>query len=112
MDSHHLHHLSARRRVHQKLESYPSENPKIKFLDKLLLVIAVIGPLVTIPQIIEIFETQDASNLSPLTWGMYCVFNILWFIYGIVHKEKPIMITYALWFLVNGIIFSSIFIFR
>jgi len=111
MDSHHLHHFNIRKRVHKNLEQYPSINPKIKLLDDILLVVAFIGPLVTIPQIIQIFETKDVAGFSPITWGLYCVFNILWLLYGIVHKEKPIIITYILWFIMNGIVFASIFVF-
>jgi uncharacterized protein with PQ loop repeat len=111
MDSHHLHHLHARKRVHQNLEQYPSANPRIKLLDDILLVVAVIGPLVTIPQIVQVFTTQDVRGLSSITWGLYALFNILWLIYGIVHKEKPLIITYALWLLMNTTMFVSIFIF-
>jgi len=111
MDSHHLHHLHKRAQAHKDIEQFPSINPKIKFLDDILLVVAVIGPLVTIPQIIQIFTTQDVRGLSPITWGMYALFNILWLIYGVVHKEKPLIITYTLWFFMNSTIFASIFIF-
>lgn len=111
MDSHHLHHLYKRKRTSQNLEQYPSTNPRIKLLDDILLVVAVIGPLVTIPQIVQIFTTQDVRGFSPITWGLYAFFNILWLIYGIVHREKPLIVTYALWFLMNSTVFVSIFIF-
>jgi uncharacterized protein with PQ loop repeat len=111
MDSHHLHHVHLRKKAARQLEQYPSEKTLIKWLDTILLAVAVIGPLVTIPQVVQIFRTRDVANLSPITWGLYCVFNILWIVYGFVHKERPIIITYILWFFANGIIFASIFIF-
>lgn len=105
------HHIHLRKRKTRELEIFPSPRRLVRWLDNILLVVAVIGPLVTIPQIMEIFKTRDVANLSPITWGSYACFNLFWILYGVVHKEKPILITYILWFFANGAVFASIFIF-
>ena len=106
-----FHHIHKRKQATKPLESYPSQRAIVRLLDKALMIIAVVGPLVTIPQIVQIFQTKDTSNLSPITWGLYTFFNLFWLAYGVIHKEKPIIITYILWFVANGIVFASIFIF-
>ena len=97
-----LHHIHKRKRnANSFLEEYPSKRFWIRFLDKFLLFVATVSPFMTLPQIIRIFSTQSASDLSLFSWGMYTFFNIPWIIYGFVHKDKPIIIAYILWFLMN-----------
>ena len=99
-----IHQLHKRKRIHQKLEKYPHPNPWVKFLDNLLLVIAVIGPFSNLPQIIKIFAFKSSQGVSTLTFSLFLFFNIIWFTYGVVHKEKPLIIAFALWFVTNSII--------
>ncbi len=106
-----LHHLHKRKRVHEKLEKYPHPNKGVRFLDNLLLVVAVIGPMANIPQIIKIFVLKSSAGVSTLTFTFFVIFNIPWIIYGIVHKEKPIVIAYLLWLITNLIVVVGTFIY-
>ena len=106
-----LHHLHKRKRVHIKLERYPHPNKWIRFLDNFLLVVAVIGPMANIPQIIKIFTLKTSIRVSTLTFTFMTIFNIPWIIYGIVHKEKPIVIAYVLWLITNLIVVAGTFIY-
>lgn len=102
MNSSGLHHIHRRKRLFDlHLEEYPSKKFWIRFLDKLLLVVAAVSPFMTLPQIIQIFANKSAGDLSLFSWGMYTFFNIPWMIYGFVHKDKPIIIAYILWFIMN-----------
>ncbi len=98
---HAIHHIYKRKRYHDKLLQYPHPNKWIRFLDNFLVVIAVIGPLLTLPQIYKILTQKTAEGISLLTWGCYAFFNIPWLIYGVVHREKPIIVAYVGWFIVN-----------
>ena len=93
------HHINKRKRIHLKKEKYPHPNKWVRWLDNFLLVIAVLGPLVTLPQIIRIFLYKNADGLSIITWGFFALGSIPWVAYGIVHKEKPIVVSYSLWFI-------------
>ena len=95
------HHLHKRKRVHEKLEKFPHPHKGIKFLDEFLLLIAAISPLSTVPQIIKIYSTKNAIGVSKLTFSFFAFFDIPWIIYGVVHKEKPIIIAYSLWLVAN-----------
>ena len=90
--------------MHHKLEIYPHPNNWIKFLDRFLLIVAVIGPLMSLPQLLKIYLGQNATGISVLSFGLYAFFNVPWVIYGVVHKEKPIVIAYSLWFVSNILI--------
>jgi hypothetical protein len=35
----------------------------------------------------------------------------LWFTYGLVHREKPIIIMYSLWFISNSLIFIGVLLY-
>lgn len=98
-----IHHIHKRKRA-TKFEPYPHKHPWIRFLDKLLVVIAVIGPLMTFPQILKIYIEKQAIGVSVLSWSLFTLFNIPWIIYGFVHKEKPIVIAYFGWFITNVLV--------
>ena len=97
LDSSGLGHLHFRKRVHSKKEKYPSPYKKIRMLDKVIYVAGIVGPLMMIPQIIKIFITKDAEGVSLLSYAAFVILSFVWFSYGVVHKEKPIIITHILW---------------
>ena len=94
-------HLHKRKRVHQKLEKYPHPDKFKRYLDKTLLAVAIIGPIMSLPQIIKIYTLKNAASISTISFSAFAFFNILWLTYGIVHKEKPIIIAYILWLISN-----------
>ena len=93
-----LHHYHLRKRIKEN-------RPTGRFagiLDHAIYVVGVIGPLMTIPQILQIWGHHSASGVSPVTWGSFVITNCFWLSYGIVHREKPIILTYCLWIVMNG----------
>ena len=105
-----LHHLHKRKRIHKKHEPYPHPKKWVRWLDRILLVIAIIGPMANIPQIMKIYLENNISGLSLLTWTFYIFITIPWLFYGIIHREKPIIIANILWLATNIIIVAGIFI--
>jgi len=99
------------RQTYKKLEEYPHENKWVRYLDRFLIVIAVLGPLIALPQIFQIYIFKSAAGVSALSWGLYALFNVPWFIYGVVHKDKPITITYFLSFIANLTVFVGALIY-
>jgi len=88
-------------KLQKDLEKFPHPHVKIRALDNMLLVIAVIGPLVNLPQVIKIFSLKTAAGVSAITFSLFALFDIPWIAYGVVHKEKPIIISYTLWLITN-----------
>ena len=108
-----IHHISKRKRgLKDFIHKFPAESRFVRLFDKLMLFIAVINPLVTLPQAIKIYSTQNASGLSVFSWAGYTLFAIPWLIYGIIHKEKPLIIAYILVFLLNLSVLVGILMYR
>lgn len=71
----------------------------------------ILGPLFTIDQVEKVWIQQDVSGVSLITWSANCLFSIVWVIYGIAHKERAIIITNALWVLLNGLVALGAFLY-
>lgn len=85
----------------------PKLKPKQKqksFVDKLIIFVAVLEPLCTLPQAIEIFRSRDASGISILTWVGFNVLTTIWIWYAIVHKEKIVLIYQSLFFIFDSLL--------
>ena len=91
MDGHH--HLSLRKRMHERLEPYPHPDAFKRFLDKIMMGVALIGPLATLPQVYQVFMTQDTKGLSLVTWTVWVLLSCVWLVYGLLHKEMPIVLS-------------------
>ena len=103
-----LHHIHTRKRIHEKKETYPSRNKQIKFLDNFLMIAALLSPLAYFPQIFKIFFEKTAAGVSLTTFSIFAIFSIPWIFYGVVHKERPIIVMYVLFFLMHLVIIFGI----
>ncbi len=107
-----LHHHSIRKRVHVRHEPYPHPDRRKRIVDALVYVAGILGPLMAIPQLMDIFIGKNVAGLSLLTWSLWAFLNIFWILYGILHKERPIIITYIMWLVVNLAIVIGILLYR
>ena len=69
-----------------------------------MLVVAVVEPLLTLPQALIIFKNHDASDISLLTWIGFNCFAIIWIIYAIKHKEKIVLIYQSMFFILDTMV--------
>ena len=79
-------------------------------LDSLIYPVAILSPIMTIPQISEIWLTKSAK-LSLVTWGSYAIVSGFWLIYGINHKEKPIIVGNSLSIITYSLVVIGILLF-
>ncbi|MDP1707227.1 MAG: SemiSWEET family transporter [bacterium] len=106
-----FHHLRSRALVTQGLEPFPAQSFWKRFLDHLMYVVSVLAPFALLPQIISIYANGDKQGVSVLTWSLLTVFNMLWTIYGVVHKDKLIIIAHTLFTILNGSIVVGVLIY-
>src|SRR3989344_1566954 len=99
-----LHHLNKRKRIHEKHEVYPHPNWSIRMLDRFIYIVGILGPMTAIPQILLIFGEQQAQGVSALSWTLSTCSSLTWFIYSVVHREKPLIISSGLWVIMQSII--------
>lgn len=46
-----------------------------------------------VPQIVDLFVLKDAGSLSLATWSTLVGLNVLWTAYGLIHGDKPIIVS-------------------
>ncbi len=104
-------HQNIRKRISQKFESYPHPEKLKNIVDKVVYATALIIPIVTIPQAYQIFILKNSTGVSAFSWICYALANIVWTIYGIIHDEKPIIISNVANFVINVIVVIETFIY-
>lgn len=104
MHSRGYHHYSKRKHIHLKKQHYPSKDPFKRFLDNAVYIIIIIGILFTLPQVLKIWIGKDATGVSAISWAAYAFTSTYWLIYGIAHKEKPIIVNSAIWIALDMLI--------
>lgn len=96
-----LHHLQKRKRVYKKLEPYPHPDLTKKIVDKLVYAVGIMVPGVTFIQAWKIWSEKNGDGISLIAWGGYIIGNVIWILYGMIHKERPIILMYILLILTN-----------
>lgn len=103
-----LHHFHLRKRIHLENQPYPHPDKWKNFLDRIIYVVGISGPIMTIPQLYKIWIEQNANGVSFISWTSYLVTSIFWLMYGLTHKEKPIIVTNICWVIINTLIIIGI----
>jgi|TARA_B100002003_G_scaffold31051_2_gene26165 uncharacterized protein with PQ loop repeat len=79
----------------------PSKAPHKRMIDQIIYLFAFTVPLVTLEQIWKIWVEKSASGVGLITWIVFTINAVVWLAYGIVHKEKPLIISSVLWIIVD-----------
>ncbi|HSX34700.1 MAG TPA: hypothetical protein VLF62_03605 [Candidatus Saccharimonadales bacterium] len=82
-------------------------SPERKFINKIIIPVAIIQPLGTIPQIIAVFGHHDGSSLSISSWLLYLVFDILWLWYGFSEKQKAVIASAITFTIMEGAVLTG-----
>jgi len=106
-----LHHLHKRKRIFKKLERYPPPNKFVRFVDDFIYIVAIIIPLMTIPQVLKIWISRSAENVSLITWSAFLLSAVSWLFYSIIHKDKPLIINSVLWIILELFVIIGILIY-
>ena len=77
-------------------------------LDKVMVVVAIVGPLATLPQVFQVFSTRDVEGLSMTTWLAWVLLSVIWALYGLVHKEMPIVVSNIIYVILQGAVVLAI----
>ncbi|HVM73642.1 MAG TPA: hypothetical protein VMU13_02050 [Candidatus Paceibacterota bacterium] len=108
------HHLHGRKRIRKTktLEPYPSSKHLVRLLDRVAIVAGILGPVMTLPQIWQIYHFHDAQGVSLISWVAYGFLDMPFVLYGFVHKDRLIQITYILWCTANLAVATGAIIYR
>lgn len=104
-------HLSKRRK--KRLSGLPTRASIVKdAFDILMYPVAIAAPLALLPQVLQVYRTQDASPLALPTWLMLGLLNLVWLLYGWVHQERPIILTNLMLAILNFAVVVAIVLYR
>ncbi len=106
-----LHHAHLRKQLYKKIEGAPNRDSLKRFLDKVMVGIALIGPVATIPQVYQLYHTKDAQGLSLETWLIWTVLSAVWGVYGYLHRETPIVLSNIIYVILQGMVVVGIFLY-
>ena len=83
-----------------------------KRIELFALIAGIVQPLITLPQILQIYLHHSAADVSLLTWLGYLFFGVTFLVYGAVFKLKPIFYGQIIWVTMQAITVVGIFIYR
>jgi MtN3 and saliva related transmembrane protein len=106
-----LHHLFQRVNSIEKAEFEENEGLK-SFINRFIYFVGGFGVAVIIPQVTRIWFSKDVDGVSLTTWGGFLIASAFWLIYGLVHREKPIIYTNALVCILDFLIVLGILLHR
>ena len=98
------HHIHKRKRIHLKKQTYPHPDKYIHILDDTCLIFAFIMPLTTIPQVYNIYWLKQVEGVSLVMWVAYTIGVVPFLLYGLAHKEKPLIVSNSLWLIMQTVI--------
>jgi MtN3 and saliva related transmembrane protein len=73
----------------------PAKVRWLRMFEPLMLVVGIVQPLATSPQISKLYWThsQHASGQSLTTWSIYAVATLLWVIYGVLNRKLAVYVS-------------------
>ena len=84
---------------------------KHSFVDSWIYPISLVSPVMTIPQLMDIWIGKKVAGVSLVTWETYTVVGFFWLLYGIYHKEKPIIITNVIFIVLDACIVLGVLLY-
>lgn len=85
-------------------------NDKV-FFDYIVYFFTVATPLFELPQAYQIYTNNSAADVSLLTWSFFLIDNFVWIIYALKRRVLPLLITTALYLLIETFIVIGIIIY-
>lgn len=70
--------------------------------------IALMGPIMALPQLQEVLIKRHVSGVSIVTWGSFAILSIFWIGFAYAHKEKPLLMNATANLIVNSLIVIGI----
>jgi len=107
-----LQHHQQRKEAEKQGQIVAEQNKFSLFIDKIIYPVGLLGPVMTLPQLFEVWIHKSAGELSLITWGGWLILSFVWLTYGIIHKEKPIIISNILWITIEFGITLAIIIYN
>jgi uncharacterized protein with PQ loop repeat len=91
-------------RIHPKHQKRKNQKG---IIDDLVYFAAYVQPFMTLPQIYTIW-IRHTNGVSLFSWSAYLSFSLIWLLYALKIHDKPLIITYILWILTEGLVVTGL----
>lgn len=92
----------------RSLKNNTAIHPYTNF-DRLVLVVSVIYPLSSLPQVIAVFNGRT-EGVSTLSWVFFLICSSLFLVYGLRRRVPPMIIANSIWVIMDTLVITGIFI--
>jgi uncharacterized protein with PQ loop repeat len=96
---------------HYSLLKFLAQKQNRTKVDSVMSVAAVLHPLMAVPQVVQIYATQQTAGLSLFTWAAWLVLGLVFLTYGLAHKLGPYILMQVLWVIVDILVIVGILIY-
>ena len=80
-------------------------------IDVLAYIVSSLSLLFTVDQVRIIWVDHHPSGVSFLSWTFYTISALVWFIYGVAHKDNVIVTTNFLWFVFSLLVVIGVVVY-
>lgn len=105
-------HLGRRQSHYKKTLTLLHSSLAKRSVDVLAYVVSILSLLFTLDQVQLIWVEKNAGGVSFLAWTFYTISALVWFLYGIVYKDRVLITTNFLWIIFSFFIVVGIIIYR
>lgn len=95
---------------HHHKSSGTKKNQLVKFMDTAVYVIIIMGVAANIPQLIKVWYAADVVGVSLISWVCFFGLSVFWFLYGWIHKLRPVIVANLLLMFVQSLIVIGILV--
>jgi uncharacterized protein with PQ loop repeat len=74
--------------------------------------VALVSPVLTLPQVLLIWNQHQTAGVSLFTWSAYTVLSVIWLVYGVLQKQKPLILSQGFALVVDVVVVLGLLIFR
>ena len=92
--------------------SNPNKKHKKTLIGHLVLIVAIIAPIMTLPQIYNIWVNHLTEGVSVATWSLYVGSAFIWLMYGVQLKDKPLIISSTLWVIFESAVVIGVLLYQ
>jgi len=80
-------------------------------LSILATIVGIISGVGNLPQAYKIFKRKSAKDISILTYSIFFIAEVIWFLYGIELKNSPLIISYLFGTICIGLVIIGWFLY-
>ncbi|MFH1836308.1 MAG: hypothetical protein ABH851_08985 [Methanobacteriota archaeon] len=75
-----------------------------RLFERLIFLLAFITPLTNVPQLLKIWVHKNAAGVSAISWTLFSILSVFWFVYAVLKKDRTLTIMFFLLMIIQAAI--------